>query len=129
MPDDFPHSAKKAKLWNCNTETKICSGYILVFRTDDPEKRPLPSFDLLNMQWALHRALAMSGAADVNLEDLEDGEDYLTEQELSEEEESDEESYPLQFEMDIYSNRGETKQASVENSAPLARRARHMNVH
>ncbi|RAK72948.1 uncharacterized protein BO72DRAFT_253519 [Aspergillus fijiensis CBS 313.89] len=37
--------------------------FILSLRTDDPETHLLPSFALLEMQWILHRVLAMSGAA------------------------------------------------------------------
>lgn len=49
----------------------IRSGDIIIFRTDDPENFPLPSIELLDMQWALHRATALSGAAEVADEDFD----------------------------------------------------------
>lgn len=39
----------------------ICSGEIFTLHTDDPEKRPLPSVELLEMQWIMHRAIALAG--------------------------------------------------------------------
>ncbi|RFU29569.1 hypothetical protein B7463_g6784, partial [Scytalidium lignicola] len=33
-------------------------------KTDDPERRPLPSKDLLDMQWVLHRLAALAGGAE-----------------------------------------------------------------
>lgn len=49
----------------------IRSGDMMIFRTDDPENFPLPSIELLDMQWALHRATALSGAAEVTDEDFD----------------------------------------------------------
>ncbi|KAB8276194.1 hypothetical protein BDV30DRAFT_236028 [Aspergillus minisclerotigenes] len=60
-----------AKLYNIATDAKLCSGHIITFKTDDPVGHPLPSMELLNMQWVLHRVLALSGAADATDEDLE----------------------------------------------------------
>jgi hypothetical protein len=37
----------------------IQSGDVISFATHDPEKLPLPSFDLLDRQWALHRGTAV----------------------------------------------------------------------
>ncbi|OCK95594.1 uncharacterized protein K441DRAFT_555677 [Cenococcum geophilum 1.58] len=42
---------------------KIKSGDIFTLTTDDPGRRPLPSLELLEMQWILQRITAMSGAA------------------------------------------------------------------
>jgi hypothetical protein len=42
---------------------KIESGDIFTLTTDDPGSRPLPSLELLEMQWILQRITAMSGAA------------------------------------------------------------------
>ena len=42
----------------------IHSGQVFTFKTTDPEKLPLPSMELLEMQWYLQRLVAMSGAAD-----------------------------------------------------------------
>lgn len=41
----------------------IQSGDIFTLTTDDPESRPLPSLELLEMQWILQRITAMSDAA------------------------------------------------------------------
>ncbi|XRM39714.1 hypothetical protein ABZX51_003059 [Aspergillus tubingensis] len=60
-----------AKLFNIQTEKALRSGDILTFTTDDPVDHPLPSFELLTMQWALHRVLALSGAADVTDEEFD----------------------------------------------------------
>ncbi|KAB8239522.1 HNH endonuclease signature motif containing protein [Aspergillus alliaceus] len=66
-----------AKLFNINTEKALRSGDVLTFKTDDPVGHPLPSMELLNMQWALHRVLALSGAADATVEDLDPDPDKL----------------------------------------------------
>ncbi|KAJ5686611.1 hypothetical protein N7536_009230 [Penicillium majusculum] len=44
---------------------KMNSGDLVIFQTKDPESLPLPSWDLLQMQWILHRIGALSGAANV----------------------------------------------------------------
>lgn len=69
---------------------KICSGDTIVFQTDDPEQRPLPSVALLEMQWTLHRVLAMSGAADApDPEGMETDSDSKNSQMFLEEEEEE----------------------------------------
>ena len=45
------------------TPAFIRSGDCFTFKTDDPIERPLPSIDLLDMQWTLQRLVGMSGAA------------------------------------------------------------------
>jgi len=52
------------KLYNVNTDEKICSGDEICFETSDPESLPLPNFDLLEMQWVLQCVAAMSGGAE-----------------------------------------------------------------
>jgi hypothetical protein len=42
---------------------RIKSGDIFTLTTDDPVVRPLPSWELLDMQWVLQRLTAMSGGA------------------------------------------------------------------
>jgi hypothetical protein len=59
--DQGPNSTK---LWNVDSEKKLCSGDIVSFETDDPVTRPLPDIRLLEMQWFLHRVTAMSGGAE-----------------------------------------------------------------
>jgi hypothetical protein len=44
---------------------KIQSGDCFELQTDDPIKNPLPSFELLELQWFLQRIQGMAGAADV----------------------------------------------------------------
>jgi hypothetical protein len=51
------------------------SGDIFTFITDDPAIRPLPSWELLDMQWVLQRLTAMSGGAGTPDVDVYDDED------------------------------------------------------
>ena len=53
----------------------IQSGDIFTFTTDDPVIRPLPSWELLDMQWILQRLTAMSGGAGTPDVDVYDDED------------------------------------------------------
>lgn len=48
---------------------EIQSGDQVAFHTADPITHPLPSWDLMSMQWTLHRICALSGAA----ETMDDG--------------------------------------------------------
>ncbi|KAE8453349.1 hypothetical protein EG329_011417 [Mollisiaceae sp. DMI_Dod_QoI] len=48
---------------------KIQSGDCFELQTDDPIQKPLPSFELLELQWFLHRIQGMAGAADVDWEE------------------------------------------------------------
>lgn len=41
------------------------SGDSFTLRIDDPERKPLPSFQLLELQWFLQRVMGMAGTADV----------------------------------------------------------------
>jgi len=43
---------------------QIESGHRITMETDDPKLRPLPSFELLRLQWFLQRIMGMAGAAD-----------------------------------------------------------------
>jgi hypothetical protein len=51
------------KLFDLNKQRLIKSGDIFELRTDDAIARPLPSFQLLEMQWFLTRVVGMAGAA------------------------------------------------------------------
>jgi len=51
--------------------TSIKSGQKLVLKTSDPERLPLPSKELLELQWHLNRIVSMSAAA----EDRDDNDD------------------------------------------------------
>ena len=48
---------------NSASTPRIYSGEVFTLTTDDPEKRPLPSVELLEMQWFLQRLVGMCGAA------------------------------------------------------------------
>jgi hypothetical protein len=63
-----------ARLWNHETSDPIQSGDEIRLETEDPENLPLPSWELLEMQWFLNRVVAISGAADI--EDDYDDDDY-----------------------------------------------------
>jgi hypothetical protein len=71
LPSDLKHVGKQTKLFNCETSAQICSGDIITMHTVDPETHPLPSLEILGMQWALTRVLGMSGAADIASEELD----------------------------------------------------------
>ena len=43
---------------------QLRSGDCITLRTEDPQRHPLPSWELLDMQWILQRVVGMSGAAD-----------------------------------------------------------------
>ena len=55
----------------------IQSGDTFTLTPDDPEIRPLPSWELLDMQWVLQRLTVMSGAAGRLDGDLYNDEDML----------------------------------------------------
>jgi hypothetical protein len=71
QPTNTSASASRTPLPNIETDQYIQSGDIISFTTHDPGGFPLPSIDLLDMQWALHRVSALSGAADIHDEDLD----------------------------------------------------------
>jgi hypothetical protein len=50
----------------------IKSGDTFALRTVNPITHPLPSFELLEMQWHLNRIVSMSGAADIYDDDDDD---------------------------------------------------------
>ncbi|PGH07766.1 hypothetical protein AJ79_06154 [Helicocarpus griseus UAMH5409] len=60
---DFPD--EDVRLLNSETGMMIRSGDKITLRTDDPDNKPLPSWDLLEMQWIIHRLIALSGEAEV----------------------------------------------------------------
>ncbi|KAB8264491.1 hypothetical protein BDV32DRAFT_145729 [Aspergillus pseudonomiae] len=72
IPSNLGHTRKRIKLFNCESEKQIYSGDIITITTTDPDEYPLPSFELLQMQWLLTRALGLSGAADLDSEDWDD---------------------------------------------------------
>ena len=57
--------------------TGIRSGQVFSFKTTEPEGQPLPSWELLEMQWYLQRLVAMSGAAGWPSFDWDDDDDSI----------------------------------------------------
>ncbi|KAL2367214.1 hypothetical protein RJZ57_008444 [Blastomyces gilchristii] len=55
----------------------ITSGHKVVFETTDPKRLPLPSRELLEMQWALNRVLSMSAAVEYQGYDEDDDDDDM----------------------------------------------------
>ncbi|KAG2414261.1 hypothetical protein HFD88_003452 [Aspergillus terreus] len=69
------------KFWENVDDEKICSGGEFDILTSDPDRHPLPSWGLLEMQWFLQRIVAFSGLAHPLEEDEsadEEEEDYDT---------------------------------------------------
>jgi HNH endonuclease len=60
------------RLWDDGSFSQICSGDKFTFTTKDPKKLPLPSLELLKMQWILQRLVGMCGAAEwPSLDDID----------------------------------------------------------
>ena len=64
---------RRSKLSYSGSRSCIRSGETFTFTTKDPKNLPLPSVELLEMQWVLQRLVGMSGAAGwPNLDDDDD---------------------------------------------------------
>jgi hypothetical protein len=98
VPKGLDSGPGNARLWDCLTLEMIRSGDVLTFHTEDPNMYPLPSMDLLELQWAMQRVLALSGAAEARDEDIDPdwnmeldpcmvGQEVVVEEEEEEEEE------------------------------------------
>ncbi|PYH91750.1 hypothetical protein BO71DRAFT_358790 [Aspergillus ellipticus CBS 707.79] len=74
LPSDRQSTGRCVKLMNGHTDHPVKSGDIITLKTNDPDEFPLPSYELLQMQWVLHRIAAIRGAADDD-EEEETGED------------------------------------------------------
>ncbi|KAL4907666.1 hypothetical protein BDW74DRAFT_111763 [Aspergillus multicolor] len=84
IPSNLTSYGRNSKLWNHNTEKKVCSGDEIVLVTHDALNFPLPSFELLHLSFHLTRVLGMSGAADIEREtDSEHDSDVDDAQEVS----------------------------------------------
>ncbi|KAL4921043.1 hypothetical protein BDW62DRAFT_154146 [Aspergillus aurantiobrunneus] len=70
-PTNTSTSARGTWLDDIQTGQRIQSGDVVVFTTSNPKDLPLPSIDLLQMQWTLHRLTALSGAADASDDELD----------------------------------------------------------
>ncbi|KAI5301253.1 hypothetical protein KEM55_007950 [Ascosphaera atra] len=55
-----------ARLYNHTDNTPYRTGDRITLTTDDPVHHPLPSREILDLQWTLQRLCALSGAADVD---------------------------------------------------------------
>jgi hypothetical protein len=44
----------------------------MMIETNDPETRPLPDFNIMEMHWFLHRLSAISGASEIDDEIYDD---------------------------------------------------------
>lgn len=70
LPSDLRSGPCNSKLWDYDTDAPIYSSHLITLTTEDPETMPLPSFELLHMQWTLNRVAAIAGAANVTDEEL-----------------------------------------------------------
>ncbi|KAI3113455.1 hypothetical protein CBS147333_2893 [Penicillium roqueforti] len=55
----------------------IRSGHIFTLETDDPKSKPLPSMELLELQWIRHRIAAMRGAAEDDESEIDSDDDSV----------------------------------------------------
>lgn len=58
--DDVPPNLR---LFNCETLGVISSGDVFQITTHNPKIHPLPSFEILQLQWLMHRVRALAAAA------------------------------------------------------------------
>ena len=69
LPSDLDAGPCNVKLFR--DEQRICSGRVFDVTTHDPKRLPLPSVELMEMQWILNRAVAVSGVVDLSGEVIE----------------------------------------------------------
>jgi hypothetical protein len=71
FPTEGLEQHQDSGLFAWRTKRVLKSGDYFDLQTTDPTTKPLPSFQLLEMQWFLQRVLGMTGGAgDVHWEDL-----------------------------------------------------------
>lgn len=87
---DTPEGEEDIKLWNSTTGKELTSGRRIFLRTESPRQRPLPSFELLEMQWYLQRVVPYlllrnseegqydntDDDSDSFMSDIDEGQDY-----------------------------------------------------
>jgi hypothetical protein len=56
-------STRGARLYSCDG-SRIFTGHRIEMTTDDPELRPLPSYELLRLQWDLQRLMHLRAASE-----------------------------------------------------------------
>ncbi|KAL4786394.1 hypothetical protein BJX76DRAFT_355121 [Aspergillus varians] len=155
LPCNLDSTDRGTRLFDCETKRCIKTGDVLTFTTDDPETMPLPSVELLRMQWLLNRLVSLSGAADVSDEEFGpddpmalappisvESEDEVSlgeeEEEEEEEEGEDNEEAPAASSAAAVPRVGENcpliraegkRGAAISGQNPLALRRRNPNVH
>ncbi|KAL2870592.1 HNH endonuclease signature motif containing protein [Aspergillus lucknowensis] len=72
LPNDLESGPQGSYMVDRETKEIVRSGHEITMTTDDPETKPLPSFELLHMQWVLNRVAAMAGMADVSDDELDE---------------------------------------------------------
>lgn len=83
--DKSDTSIPNLSLLDCDSCNILQSGDLITVTTDDPESLPLPSFEILHLQWILHRVRALAAAAGFDDELDDDDDDYgLGEEDISE---------------------------------------------
>jgi hypothetical protein len=70
-PRNLDSTDRGTLLFDCRAMEIIRTGHVITLTTEHPDTLPLPSIDLLEMQWVLSRLVALSGAADVSKEELD----------------------------------------------------------
>lgn len=65
LEESLDGSTERACLFDTTTDRRISSGHRIRMETDDPVRLPLPSVELLKLQWALQRLASLSGAAEL----------------------------------------------------------------
>lgn len=75
LPSDCRTGLGGIRFFNCVTLQVIEPGDIITLRTPDPIKYPLPSVELLRMQWHLNRIGALVGGAEAIDDDIDDDDD------------------------------------------------------
>lgn len=63
FPDDV--ELEGIKVFNVQDNHVIRSGEVIELTTLDPANKPLPDWDLLEMQWVMQCLTALKGAADI----------------------------------------------------------------
>ncbi|OJD18415.1 hypothetical protein AJ78_01534 [Emergomyces pasteurianus Ep9510] len=75
----FPDNVQLKGIQVCNVQDGhlIKSGEIIELKTADPANKPLPDWDLLELQWVMQRLTALRGAADIPDSVHSESEKYL----------------------------------------------------
>ena len=71
---DKPYSSR-LRLFDTDSCKPLQSGDVITVTTDDPELLPLPSFEILHLQWILHRMRALAAATGFN-DNFDNNDDY-----------------------------------------------------